>query len=528
MRLGMAAALGLLTMPHVATAAAPAKAAVDANARAAMDCAALKTTDFTQVEGAATSVTTAEIVPASAAAKEYCRVVGYVQPQVGFELRLPTQSWNGRYFQVGCGGLCGVINIQNCGDALAKDFAVAANNMGHVGDFWKEPLWGSDPALREDYGKRSTHAMAVAAKAIIATYYGASPAYSYFRGCSTGGREGLSEAQHFPEDFDGIVAGDPAFPGRLGALANNWDANHLLDESHKPVLSEAKLQLLHNAVLNACDAIDGLKDGILTDPRDCKYQWRKLACPKSGEGPNCLTAREMVAVDALYSGVHNSKGERLSPGGSPFGSELAWDGNNRRAIADAYLRYLAFAEQRPKMSYRDFDFDRDPELIKAQTAIYDPVAPGTAPDLSAFHAAGGKLIAYHGWADPGVPPESMLDYYAKVTGALGGVDQVRNWFRVFMVPGMLHCRGGDAPNTFDFLTPMVAWVEKGVVPDGVIATQFADDKKTVKRTRPLFAYPNVAAYTGKGDVNAAASWTAKAPKAVRDDNIDWLWGPKTR
>jgi hypothetical protein len=524
--LRLAAVFGLSLMGSGAALAAPATAPVDANAKAAMECAALKTTDFTQIEGAATSVTTAEIVPASGGTKEYCRVVGYVQPQIGFELRLPTQSWNGRYFQVGCGGLCGVINIQNCGDALAKDFAVAANNMGHVGDFWKEPIWGSDPQLRQDYGKRSTHAMAVASKAIIAAYYGAKPAYSYFRGCSTGGREGLSEAQHFPGDFNGIIAGDPAFPGRLGALANNWDANHLLDANHKPVLSEAKLQLLHTAVINACDAIDGLKDGILMDPRDCHYDYKKLSCPKGGEGATCLSAAELVAVEALYTGVHNSKGQRLSPGASPYGSELAWDGNNRRAIADAYLRYLAFADQRPTMSYRDFDFDKDPELIAAQSAIYDPVAPGTAPDLAAFHAAGGKLIAYHGWSDPGVPPESLLDYYAKVTGKQGGVAEVRNWFRVFMVPGMLHCRGGDAPNTFDFLAPMMAWVEKGIVPDGVVATQFEADKKTVKRTRPLFAYPTFAAYKGKGDVNDAANWGVKSPKTVRDDNIDWLWAPK--
>lgn len=515
---------GLLLAFTAPARAQGATAAVDARLAAAIDCASLNGMDFTGIPDAATSILTAEIVAASEGTPEYCRVTGYVEPQVGFELRLPTQTWNGRYFQVGCGGLCGGINIHNCGDALAQDFAVAANNMGHVGDFWGEPLWGGVPELRRDFGRRSTHVVAVAAKAIVTAYYGARPAYSYFRGCSTGGREGLSEAQHYPEDFDGIIAGDPAFPGRLGALANNWDANHLLDDNHQPVFSDGKLALLHNAVIEACDGIDGLEDGIIEDPRLCRFDPRSLRCPDGADGEGCLSEVQVATAEALYAGAHNSAGERLSPGGSPYGSELAWDGNNRRAIADAYLRYLAFAETRPGFSYRDFDWDGDPALVEAQSAIYDPVAPHTRPDLSAFHAAGGRLIAYHGWADPGVPPESLLDYYAKVVDDNGGYAATQEWFRVFMIPGMLHCRGGDAPNTFDFLPAIMDWVERGIAPQGIVATQYNEDR-SVRRTRPLYAYPTVARYSGEGDVDDAASWQPMTPGETPDDDIDWIWAP---
>jgi len=510
---------------HAQAATAPGPARTDANLSAAMDCTALETTSFLDIPGAPTSVVSAKIVKAAGGVEEYCHVSGYVAPQVGFELNLPTRSWNGRYFQTGCGGLCGMIRMEQCSDAQAAGFAVAANNMGHVGHYWRDALWGGVKELREDYGGRSTHVTAVAAKAIIAAYYGASPAFSYFRGCSTGGREGLYEAQHHPEDFDGIIAGDPAFPGRLGAISNNWDANHLLDKDNKPVFTDEKLKLLNQAVLKECDGLDTLKDGIIEDPRRCHFDPRSIQC-KGADGPNCLTEAQVATAIALYQGPRNSKGERLAPGASPYGSELAWDGDNRRSIADGYLKYLAFAEPRPGFSYRDFNWDTDPQLIRDQTALYDPVAPGTAPDLSAFHAGGGRLIAYHGWADPGVPPESLLDYYGQVAAHQGGYEAVRDWFRVFMLPGMHHCRGGDAPNKFDFLPEIIAWVEKGKAPDGVTATQYEDDGRTVKRTRPLYAYPTVARYNGKGDVNDAANWHPVAPKAMPDDRLDWAWAPK--
>jgi feruloyl esterase len=501
------------------------KAATDAKLTAPTPCESAMSWDLSRLDGAPTSITSAKLTPASGATPEYCAITGYVQPQIQFELRLPTKTWNGRYFQVGCGGFCGGVNIQNCGDVLAQDFAVSANNMGHVGNFLKDPLWGESADARRDYGRRGTHVAALASKAIVERFYGLKPAYSYFRGCSTGGREGLMEAQHYPADFDGIISGDPAFAGRLGAIVNTWDAQQLLKTDNTPVMSDATLGVLHKAVIAACDGLDGVKDGIIMDPRVCKFDVGSVQCKDGLEGADCLSALQVAAARKVYDGPRNSKGQRLFPGGETFGSEGAWKGDDRQTLADGAQRFMNFTPNPPaSFSYRDFNFDTDIDKIKGALAAYDPVAPGEAPDLTAFEAKGGKLILYHGWADQGVSPRNTLDYYAQVQTRQGGLDKTRGWFRLFMVPGMFHCRGGDAPNSFDFMPSIMAWVEKGQAPDGVVATQ-KDKTGGVQRQRPLYAYPRYAAYDGKGDVNAAASWKAAAPKTLTDDRIDWIFGP---
>lgn len=502
----------------------PAVAALDAQIGGALQCERLVEEDFKNTFEAPLSVLSAKLVQAKDGTGEYCAVNGYIQPQIQFEVRLPSKNWNGRYFQVGCGGFCGVININNCADALAANFVVAAHNMGHVGLVIKDPVWGSDPALREDYAGRSTHLMSIAGKALAERYYGKRPARSYFRGCSTGGREGLTEAQRYPDDFDGIIAGDPAFPGRLGALANNWDAQKLLRDDGSEVFTPAKLKVLNTGVMRSCDKLDGLVDGILTDPRTCTFDPAKLQC-KSGDGPDCLTAEQVAAAKALYSGPVNSKGEKLMPGATPYGSELSWSGAGRRSLAEGYLRYLAFPTNPPAdYNYRTFNFDTDVAKTEELAAKYDPVAPHQAPDLREFEQRGGKLIVYHGWADAGVSPMALLDYYAQVTSRQGGGEKTREWFRVFMVPGMFHCRGGDAPNTFELLPELVKWVEKGEAPNRVVATQ--SGPQGVIRTRPLFPYPAFAKYTGKGDVNSEANWISASPKQEPDDRLDWIRAPK--
>jgi feruloyl esterase len=439
-------------------------------------------------------------------------------------MRLPL-AWNGRYYQRGCGGFCGEINIDKCDDALARDFVVAASNMGHVGLAVKDPVWGDVPEMREDYGALSAHKLAVVAKAVTQQFYGKAPAFNYLEGCSTGGREGLGAAQHHPEDFDGIVAGDPAFAGRLGALANNWDARHLLRPDGSSVYTPAKLAVLAGAVMSACDELDGVVDGIIMDPRRCTYDPAVLQCAQ-GDAADCLTQEEVTVARAIYEGPRNSAGQSLMPGaGAPRGSELSWSGAGRLALAGGYLRYLAFEENPPSdWDWREFDFDQDVAKTEASAALYDPVAPHTAPDLRAFNQRGGKLLVYHGWADPGVTPFAMLDYYGQVSAREGGMDATRDWFRLFMVPGMYHCRGGNAPNTFDMLTPIVNWVEKGVAPDGIVAHQLADDGSEL-RSRPLFAYPAYAALSGE-DPDRADSWTAALPEgAVDDRDNDWIWAP---
>lgn len=523
--LGLTAALTACSGGSESDSPPTAMALTDANIAAKGSCASLMQHDFATVSEARTTLTSATLVAATADTKEFCQVVGEINPGIGFEIRLPTTSWNGRYLQTGCGAFCGFINMQGCVDMLAKDFAVAAQDMGHKGDFFNDATWGADPVKRATYARStSTHALAVASKAIIAAFYGAKPAYNYFRGCSTGGREGLAEAQYFPKDFDGIIAGDAAFSGRLGPFSNNWDANHLLDDNNSRVFTTQKLNILHAAVLGACDGLDGLRDGIIGDPRLCKFDPQALLCPSSNDGEDCLSAKQVAAAKALYDGPRNSSGKRLSPGtSSPYGSELAWDPTGDLALSSNSMRYLMFSQPVPEFDYRKTNWDTLPALVEAQAALYDPVAPRTRPDLTAFQKAGGKLIAYHGWADHGVPPEGTLDYYATSTAKLGGIAQARDWFRVFMVPGMNHCRGGDAPNTFDFMPSIMSWVEQQRAPDSVIATQFNADG-TVKRTRPLVAYPNVAKYSGLGDANAAANWKIAQPDfASSNDAIDWIW-----
>jgi feruloyl esterase len=524
--------LSISTMSSVALARPAPLAQVDARAASAINCSALEKQDFTRLAEAPTTITAARVVAASGDNEEYCQVTGVVAPQVGFEIRLPTQSWNGRYFQTGCGGMCGFIGIDRyCADAQARGFAVAAQDMGHKGEPWQGEPWGAVPAQRQDFGRRSTHVVAVASKAIIEAYYGKRAARSYFRGCSTGGREGLSEAQFYPHDFDGIIAGDFAMPIRQGGIATAWDAQHLLDENDEDIFSQDDLILLHGAVMKACDALDGVVDGLLIDPRQCRFDPAALLC-SGAKGPHCLSKRQVASAAALYGGPRNSKGERLTPGGRALGSELAWGGGeygggkSRITIAEGTLKNLAFANVRPDFGYRDVDWDRDLPAMEAQAALFDVMPPRTAPDLAAFEKAGGKLLLYHGWWDPGVPAVGTLDYYAQVWTRRGGLEKTRDWFRVFLVPGMFHCRGGDAPNEFDMLSAMVDWVEKGQAPHRIIATQRAEDK-SVKRTLPLYAYPEHAQYRGTGDVNDAANWTSARPKAVHDDRVEWIWGPRS-
>lgn len=499
-------------------------AQTDANLSGEIECAALEGQNFIDIPGAPTAIVSARMTSAQEGFEAYCAVIGVVAPQVQFELRMPVEGWNGRYFQTGCWGLCGNVPIHYCGDAQKRGFAVAAQNMGHVGHFWRDPLWASVPALRKDFGRRSTHVVALAAKEIVARYYGVKPAYAYFRGCSTGGREGLSEAQHFPDDFDGIIAGNPAFPGRLGAIANNWDAHHLLDDEDQPVFSAIQLETLAGAVMNACDGLDGLEDGIIEDSRVCSFNLDSIACADMRVSGDCLNAEQIAAARRLYDGARNSFGIALVPGGAPYGSELQWNGAGRRAIAESWLRFFAFGEIRPDYDYRDFDFDADIGATEASAAMFDPVPPRSTPDLAEYEQRGGKLIIYHGWADPGVSPLGTLDYYAHIAARQGGLERVRNWFRVFMVPGMYHCGGDDAPNSFDLLSPMMRWVEAGEAPDGVIATQMENGE--VVRTRPLFAYPYVARYGGSGDINDAESWQRSPPRHRFDDRRDWIWAPK--
>ncbi len=377
--------------------------------------------------------------------------------------------------------------------------------------------------------------MAVVGKVIIKRYYDQKVAYSYLRGCSTGGREGLLAALHWPEDFDGIVAGDPAFPSRQGGIINNWIAHHLNTDEGMPVYNKEKLAFLNSQVLKKCDAIDGLTDGIIDDPRNCDFDITVVkVCPKGKDAADCLTKPQVKAAQKLYEGPRHSRtGERLYPGWVVFGSETSWSPRLNINHADQFLRFMAYAKNPPlSYTYRDFNFDTDVTKLEEYAAVYDPVAPHTDPDMSKFRKLGGKLIVYHGWADATVSPLTSVDFYSEVTQKEGGLDKVKDWYRLYMLPGMSHCRGGDVPDTVDWLTTIVGWVENKQPPDRLVATQYEDhDRRSGKhgrllRTRPLYPYPLVARFSGTGDINDAANWQSAEPPVVHDDDIKWAWDPK--
>lgn len=498
-------------------------------------CSDLRSLNFL-IEEAPTQLQSATMVPATSSEPEYCRVAGYVWPQVHFELRLPT-DWNGRYMQTGGGGFGGNIPISSCDDALAQHFAVAANDMGHSGG---GALWGRDnEQLRIDYAHRSTHVLSVAAKEIVGAYYGERPSFSYFRGCSTGGREGVMQAARYPDDFDGIIAGHPASPSAQGALGTNW----LAQVSARPdetasgtdaIFTDDKADFLAGAVMDACDGVDGLVDGIIDDPRNCDFDPATLLCP-GPDAPDCLTEEQVTAARKLYDGARNSRGLRLYPGWVPYGTESIWD---TRAASSAFnateqLRHLQFRKSPPlAYTYLDFDFDTDATVGKLRYGheLYDPFDP----DLTEFEQSDGKLLLYHGWLDNSTSSFVSVDYYSDVAEAMGGPDELHDWFRLFMIPGMGHCGGriGDTRLGVDGETNIdmgmiVNWVENRVAPDQLIASYFDEDENLV-RTRPVFPYPQVARYDGSGSIDDAANFVAADPPVEHDGDIKWLFDPPRR
>ncbi|MEU0797959.1 tannase/feruloyl esterase family alpha/beta hydrolase [Amycolatopsis sp. NPDC005961] len=480
--------------------------------------------------GAATHVTSAAVVAATATDPEYCGVRGYVEPAVRFDLRLPTKTYAGRYLQYGCGGFCGIVNppaFADCDLPHGGDVAVAATDDGHVGTtpaVVDDGSWGQhDQAARDDFEFRAPHVVSRASKAIIQAFYGAPPKKSYFTGCSDGGREGLLLAQRYPADFDGIVAGAPAgYWGPLLGVYQTWLArvNNAADGS--PVLTAAKLPALHAAVLAACDRLDGLTDGQLDDPRACHFDPAKLTCT-GPDTPACLTPAQVGVVRKLYAPPTDAHGTLLYPGGQQPGSELSWAGwiigvpetggvSFARSLADNYLKYLGYPIGAPASKVDDFAFTkREFDRLTPVGVRYDAMSL----DLSAFQRRGGKLVLWHGWADEAIPPAGTLDYYQRLTRG-----HAQDFARLFMVPSLYHCGGGTTLTEFDPLKELVAWVERGTTPTKVTATG-RDAAGNVTRTRPVFTYPQRAVYDGSGSVDDAANFRPAPPASPVRDVVDW-------
>ncbi|MFB9410349.1 tannase/feruloyl esterase family alpha/beta hydrolase [Dactylosporangium matsuzakiense] len=522
--------------PYTTVAAVPGAAGGSGSGPAVVlpkvDCASLAGQDLSETPGAAAVVgsATATTSPGGWAA---CEVKGIAAPQIQFDVLLPTRTWRQRYLQTGCGAFCGSVDFfadaaDGCVPLDRGDFVVATNNEGHVGVSGFDATFGADPQLRVDFGYRADHVVAVVAKRLIALYYGQGPRYSYFDGCSQGGHQGLTEAQRYPHDFDGIVAGAPAsLLTSLIVWSAGWHATANTDAQGRPILTAAKLPALHAAVLRECDARDGLADGQIDDPRACSFDPRSLRCPPGTDTATCLTDAQVDAVRKLYDGPRDERGRRMYPGGEPVGSEANWarwvtptatgapavtEGN-----ATSALKYLAYPAPRPSMTLRDLHYDSATFYeIYQRAGIYD----ASDPDLSAFRAAGGKLLLWHGWADQAISPYGTIAYYHALTERMGGVNATQRFARLFMLPGVAHCGDGQGPDAFDAITPTLAWVEQGVAPDRLVATKRQDD--AVVRTRPVYPYPIVARYDGSGSSDDAANFTPAPPPVRYEDDIAWL------
>lgn len=444
---------------------------------------------------------TAGQAPKPIVVPESCRVVGRVNPQVMFEVWMPVANWNGKFQAVGGGGFAGVISYGAMASALNRGYATASTDTGHSTPGGSWALGRQDLIL--DYAYRAIHEMTVKSKAIVQTFYGNAPSRSYFVGCSTGGRQGLMEAQRFPEDYDGIVAGAPANYFTHLPAGQLWAATAtLVDPASR--LSPAKLSLLNTAALTACDASDGVTDGLLENPLACRVDPQALLC-KGEESDACLTAPQVAAAKKIYGPAVNPRTKQEIFPGLPPGSERTWSalagGPQPFLIAVDFYRYFVHAN--PAWDWKTMDFDKDVAVAEER---FGQMLNATDPNLKAFKARGGKLIMYHGWDDQLIQAPNSINYYTSVSKAMGP-SETDEFFRLFMAPGMLHCAGGVGPNTFNAIAALERWVEQGQKPASIVASH--STAGVVDRTRPLCPYPQVATYRGTGSIDDAANFVCK-------------------
>jgi feruloyl esterase len=433
----------------------------------------------------------------------FCRVAATLKPtsdsEIQIEVWMPASGWNGNFIAVGNGGWAGTIFYPRMIGPLARGYAVASTNTGHSGTIGDGSFALGHPEKLIDFGYRAVHEMTVKAKAIVAAFYGNGPKLAYWNGCSTGGRQALKEAQMFPNDYDGIIAGDPA---NRTALAM-WIAHAVKDPAS--YIPPGKYPIIHQAALAVCDAQDGVKDGLISDPMQCSFDPAVLLCP-GGDSGTCLTAPQLTAAKKIYApAVNPHTGKLLSPPLVP-GTELGWGddaGQKPNAnILDQY-KYVVFKD--PNWDWKTFDFDRDATRGDLPENL---IMNATDPNLAPFFSHGGKLLLYQGWSDPRVPALQTINYYQSVVDAAGGRSKASNSVRLFVAPGMGHCGGGDGPNVFDKVGPLERWVEQGKAPEQLIASHATAGK--VDRTRPLCPYPQIAKYKGTGSIDEAANFVCAA------------------
>ena len=428
----------------------------------------------------------------------HCRIAAVLTPSsdshIEMELWLPTEGWNGKFLAVGNGGWAGNIETGAMATALSKGYATASNDTGHKGGSASFAVGHPEKVI--DFGYRSMHEMAVQSKAIIRAFYSRAPQLSYYQGCSTGGRQGMMEAQRYPEDFDAIIAGAPVYNVlHLNTSQVSLQVDMLREPSR--IVPQNKVALFAKSVVAACDAKDGVKDGIISDPQSCKFDPASLLC-KEGDGPECLTAAQAETAKKAYSPVKTKNGEVVYPPHSP-GFETGWripaPGTPINPLFGDTPRYIA--HQDANFDFMSFDLDKDLALALKNAGFIE----SNDPDLSKFKARGGKLLLYHGWADPGPAPENTINYYYKAVEKTGKAD---DWMRLFLLPGVGHCGGGVGPDRADYLSALEQWREKGIAPSQIVASRTRGGQ--VDMTRPLCPYPQVAKWNGSGSTDDAKNF----------------------
>lgn len=467
------------------------------------------------------SIDTATLVPAEGGVPEFCHIRGLIVPEVQFEVTLPT-AWNGRLYMFGNGGFGGEAldasgRIRSRDAALKAGFAVAQTNTGH--DAAREPVgtFALVPQKLIDFAYRAVHVTALSAKSIIGSYYNAPLGKSYFDGCSTGGRQGLVAAQRFPADFDGILTGAPTI-STSGTYLHRAKTRRAFDEAPLP---PGKVKIVAEKVYAKCDAVDGLADGIIADPRQCSFNPAQdlPVCGAAAEDTSCLTPNEIKSVEAVY-GTVTSLGVRLMHA-VPFGAEAfvpaaggpprsGWgrdgvvpEGATSSTMQRAESFFQHMVSPGTPLDWRTFDPERNRDKLRTIDALMDP----SDRDLSRLRERGGKILLYHGWADSSVNPYVSADYYDSVQKLMG--PSTDDFFRFFPMPGVFHCSGGPGPDLADMITPLVEWVERGRAPARIRARSDVNGKTV--RTRPLCPYPQVAKYKGTGSSDDADNFVCSTP-----------------
>ena len=467
-----------------------------------------------------------------------CRIVGVANPtedsRVGFEVWMPpAAAWNGKFQAEGAGASAGAISPGPMLTALKAGYATMSTDNGHITDpeapnGANEQSWAlGHPEKMVDFAYRALHVSTVAAKGIVESFYGKKPSQSYFVGCSQGGHHALMEATRFPDDYNGIVAGAPAWHWANQMINATWNSRAaLLDPT---ALTAESAALLNRRVIAACDALDGVKDGVIEDPRRCHFDPASLLCKEGDASGECLTRAQVDAANAIYSGAHRSNGTPIFQG-YPRGSEAQWArlwaGPAPGGSSFDFFRYSVFQDK--NFANTNFDYDKDTDrALSAKVVGRQTVADvyNVKPDLNAFNRHGGKLIMYHGWVDQQISPFASIDFYQQIVAQLGQA-RTDGFLRLFMLPGIYHCAGGPGVGNFgaagpatkddaqhDIVKALDVWVTQRKAPEIFIGTHLNEQTKTADRTRPLCPFPQQAKYKGSGDINDAANFTCAVPPA---------------